>query len=82
MNLSRLKREFGKDMVFWGGGVDMQFTVNLGTLEQIREKVIEMMDTFKHSGGFIFAPVHNIQENVPPEKIVVIYDAAIRNKAY
>lgn len=82
MNPTRLKREFGKDMIFWGGGMDMQFTVNSGTLEQIEHRVMELMDIFKPGGGFVFAPVHNIQENVQPEKIIAIYDTAIRYRNY
>ncbi len=44
MDLSRLKKEFGKDMVFWGGGVDTQATLPLGTVEEVADEVREIVE--------------------------------------
>jgi Uroporphyrinogen-III decarboxylase len=78
MNPKRLKQEFGKHITFWGGGANMQHTVNKGTPEEIREEVSELIEVFSPGGGYVFNQVHNIQANVPPEKIMAIYDTALK----
>jgi uroporphyrinogen decarboxylase len=76
MDAVMLKREFGKDISFWGGGADMQQTVVNGTLEDIKDEVRRFIDIFSRDGGYVFTQVHNIQANVPPEKIMAIYETA------
>lgn len=73
-----LKKEYGKDIVFWGGGADMQFNVVNGTIDEIKSDVDRLINIFAPDGGFIFNPVHNIQANVTPEKILAIYDTALK----
>ena len=77
MDPMRLKKEFGKDLVFWGGGANMQQVVPNGTLEEIRNDTHRLVEIFAPGGGFVFTQVHNIQANVPPEKILAIYDTAL-----
>lgn len=77
MDPVKLKKEFGKYLTFWGGGANMQYTVNTGSIEQIKREVRELIDIFSPGGGFVFNQVHNIQANVPPEKIMAIYDTAL-----
>ena len=72
-----LKESFGKDIVFWGGGANMQGTVLNGSVEDIRREVRELIGIFSEGSGFVFNQVHNIQANVPPEKILAIYDTAL-----
>lgn len=76
MDPVRLKREFGKYITFWGGGANMQTFVNSADIPQIRSHVRELIEIFRPGGGFVFTQVHNIQANVPPEKILAIYDVA------
>ena len=76
MEPERLKKEFGNDLVFWGGGCDTQHTLPHGTLEDIEEEVKRNISIFAPGGGFVFAPVHNIQADIPPEKIVKLYESA------
>ena len=71
-----LKREFGKDIVFWGGGADMQFEALSGDQARLSDHVKRMIDVFAVDGGFIFAPTHNIQADISPETILTIYDTA------
>jgi uroporphyrinogen decarboxylase len=78
MDPVQLKKEFGKDIVFWGGAANMQFTVLNEPLEKIRRESEYLTEVFMKDGGFLFNPVHNIQSNVSPEKIIAIYDAALR----
>ncbi len=70
-----LKKEFGKDSTFWGGGIETVGTLNNGTPEQVRDQVFERLQVFSEGGGFVFNTVHNILPDVPPENIVSMYDA-------
>lgn len=81
MDPFRLKREFGKDLTFWGGGANMQYTVPSGSLETIRQEVRELIEIFSPGGGFVFNQVHNIQANVAPDKVLAIYDTALEYRA-
>lgn len=75
MDPAHLKKTYGKDLVFWGGGVDTQKTLPYGTPEQVREEVLRLCETFGRDGGFVFNTVHNIQANVPVENIVAMINA-------
>lgn len=75
MELSRLKREFGKDLVFWGGGCDTREILPYGTPEQIKKHVQENISIMNVGGGFVFQQVHNIMANVPPENIMAMFEA-------
>jgi len=70
-----LKKEFGQDVTFWGGGVETVGTLNAGTPEQIREQVMQRLEIFSKGGGFVFNTVHNILPDVPPQNIVAMFDA-------
>jgi uroporphyrinogen decarboxylase len=74
MDSAELKRDFGKDIVFWGGGVDTQRVLGTGTPQAVREEVKRRLDDFMPGGGFIFNTVHNIQGNVPAENMVAMWE--------
>jgi uroporphyrinogen decarboxylase len=76
MDPAVLKREFGKDLIFWGGGIDTQNVLPRGTPAEVREHVRKNVATFKVGGGFVFNSVHNIQADVPAENIAALFDAA------
>jgi uroporphyrinogen decarboxylase len=71
----QLKKDFGKDIVFWGGGVDTQDVLPNGTPEQIKDHVKQNIDALAPGGGFVFSTVHNIQAEVPPENIMAMLEA-------
>ncbi|MBV5314612.1 MAG: hypothetical protein JZU47_15030 [Prolixibacteraceae bacterium] len=75
MEAAHLKKTYGKNLVFWGGGIDTQKTLPYKTPEQVREEVLSLCDIFAKDGGFVFNTVHNIQANVPVENIVAMVDA-------
>jgi len=75
MDPVHLKKTYGKDLVFWGGGIDTQKTLPYSTPEKVREEVLRLCDIFAKDGGFVFNTVHNIQANVPVENIVAMVDA-------
>ena len=70
-----LKREFGQQITFWGGGIETVGTLNTGSAERIRDQVLERLEIFSKGGGFVFNTVHNILPDVPPENIVAMFDA-------
>ena len=70
-----LKKEFGQDCTFWGGGVETVGTLNNGTPEQVREQVLERLEIMSAGGGFVFNTVHNILPDVPPQNILAMFDA-------
>jgi uroporphyrinogen decarboxylase len=72
----RLKKDFGKDVTFWGGGCDTQKILPRGTPDQVRDHVRRNIDVFSPGGGFVFCSVHNMLAEVPPENIVAMYEAA------
>jgi len=70
-----LKREFGKDLTFWGGGVDTQKELPFGTPEEVRKQVLERCEIFGKDGGFVFNAIHVVQAKTPLENIVAMIDA-------
>lgn len=75
MDGALLKREFGRDLAFWGGGCDTQRVLGRGTPEEVRAEVQRRVEQFADGGGFVFCQVHNIQHDVPPENIMAMYEA-------
>ncbi len=75
MDPERLKREFGKDLVFWGGGIDTRNVLNRGSPADVRRQVLQRMEIFSPGGGFVFNTVHNILPDVPPENVVALFEA-------
>ena len=75
MDPARLKREFGNDVTFWGGGVDTRTVLNSGRPDEVRRQVLDRLEVFAPGGGFVFNTVHNILPDVPPANIVALYDA-------
>ncbi|MCU0479278.1 MAG: hypothetical protein MUE92_11155 [Chloroflexi bacterium] len=82
MATAALKRDFGRDLVFWGGGVDTQGVLGSGTPGQVRDEVRRRIGDLAPGGGFVFASVHNIQANVPPENAAAMWEAVERHGGY
>ena len=74
MEREGLKRNFGDELIFHGG-MDNQYTLPFGTVEQVRQEVVENLEILGKGGGYILAPCHNIQAISPPENIVALYEA-------
>jgi uroporphyrinogen decarboxylase len=73
MEREGLKRDFG-DQVIFHGGVDNQYTLAFGSVEEVREEVIANIQVLGEGGGYILAPCHNIQAVSPPENVVAMYE--------
>lgn len=75
MDTAELKREFGSELVFWGGGVDTQSAFDERfSPEDVRADVRRRLEDLMPGGGFVFNPVHNIQADVPPENIMAMWE--------
>ena len=77
-----LKEKYGDKICFWGGGCNTQNVLNLGTVEDVKRNVKELVDIFKPGGGFVFNQVHNIMGDIKPENIVAMLDTAYENSWY
>jgi len=75
MEPERLKREFGRDICFWGGGCDTRHVLPCATPAEVKRHVHERLEIFAPGGGFVFNTVHNILPEVPPQNIVAMYEA-------
>jgi hypothetical protein len=74
MNPERLKEKYGRQLVFWGGGVDTQKVLAFGTPDDVKKQVRDLCSVFSREGGFVFNTVHNIQANVPVENVAAMID--------
>jgi uroporphyrinogen decarboxylase len=71
---ARLKRDFGQHLSFWGA-VDTQHVLPFGTPTQVKAEVKRRIEDLAPGGGFVVAPVHHFQVDVPPENVVAMCEA-------
>jgi uroporphyrinogen decarboxylase len=76
MEPARLKAEFGDRLVFWGASLDCQRTLPFATAREVADEARAHLRIFAPGGGYVFAPVHNIQHAVPPENLIAMFEAA------
>jgi uroporphyrinogen decarboxylase len=76
-----LKLEFGRDLLFWGA-IDTQRVLPFGTPQEVRDEVRRRIDTLGPGGGYVLAPGHNIQSEVPPANVVAMFEAAAESGGY
>jgi len=76
MDPANLKKEFGKDIVFWGGSMDPREILNNKSPAEVKKEAIRRMEILAPDGGFVFNNIHNIMPDVPPENILAFYEAA------
>jgi uroporphyrinogen decarboxylase len=82
MDLKELKSTFGKDIVFWGGGIDTQEILNKGSVDDVRDEVKKNIEILAPGGGFIFSTVHNIQPDVPPQNFWAMWETLMQYGKY
>lgn len=71
----RLKKDFGKDITFWGGGIETQNVLPNATPQEIEDNIRSNIDALAPGGGFVFNTIHNIQAEVPPQNIIAMVEA-------
>jgi uroporphyrinogen decarboxylase len=82
MDLPRLKKEFGQDLCFWGAGIDVQQVLYNASLEEIEQEVRRNIEIMAPGGGYVFAPTHNIQPDVSPDRLDKVYETALKYQQY
>ena len=70
----RLKREFGRDLAFWGG-LDNQRVLSFGTPQEVRDEVRRRIDDLAPGGGYVLTPRWAVRPEVPPENLCAVYEA-------
>ena len=74
MNTKELKKEFGEELCFWGG-IDTQRILPYGSPDEVKDEVKRRIEDLAPGGGYLLASCHNIQADVPPENIMVMWEA-------
>ncbi|MEN6605584.1 MAG: uroporphyrinogen decarboxylase family protein, partial [Bryobacteraceae bacterium] len=69
------KEKYGRDIIFWGGGVDTQSTLPFGTPDEVCEQVKRRVEVFAPGGGFVFNTVHNVQARTPVQNFAAMIEA-------
>ena len=77
MDTALLKKEFGKDLCFWGG-IDAQKILSQGTPEEVEREVKRVIQDLSPGGGYLFAPSHDVQTFTPPENVIVLYESGLK----
>jgi uroporphyrinogen decarboxylase len=72
MDTQRLKAEFGDRLSFMGA-IDTQHVLPFGTPDDVKREVERRIAHLGPGGGYILAPVHNVQADVPPENLIAMY---------
>ena len=75
MEAAGLKRDFGGDICFWGGGCDTKSVLPHATPAEVKDHVKQRLEILMPGGGFVFNTVHNILPDVPPRNIVAMFEA-------
>ncbi|MCL5270222.1 MAG: uroporphyrinogen decarboxylase, partial [bacterium] len=78
-DIAKVKREFGKDLSFWGG-ISTQRLLPFATPAEIRRKIGETLAIMRPHGGYILAPTHALPGDIPAENIVAMIEA-FKNQA-
>ena len=76
MDPARIKRDFGDQITFWGGGCDTHATLSYGTVSQVREDVRRRVQILAPGGGFVFNQIHNVLGDIRPENVLAMIEAA------
>lgn len=74
MSPERLKVDYGGRLAFHGG-IDMQNLLPRGTSEQVAAEARRYCEIFREGGGYILAPAHLFQPDVPPENVLAVYSS-------
>jgi len=76
-----IKREYGKDLAFWGG-VGTQTTMPFGTAAEVRQAVGDLIGNVGADGGLLVAPTHLVEPEVPWENILAFFEAVDKYGVY
>jgi uroporphyrinogen decarboxylase len=81
MDTRRLKAEFGESISFWGA-IDTQHVLPYGSMKEVQDEVRQRLSDLGPGGGYVVAPVHNVQADVPAENVIAMYQSARESGRY
>ena len=73
-NLKEMKRQYGKDVTFYGGISTQQF-LPFATPEEVKRKVQEVTEVLGKNGGYILAPTHSVTADIPVENVMAMIES-------
>jgi uroporphyrinogen decarboxylase len=73
MDLVKLKREYGKDLVF-DGTIGTQTTMPFGSPDDVRNRVREAKKEYGYDGALIISPTHVLEPEVPVENVLAFFE--------
>lgn len=76
MDPCKLVKTYGKDLIFWGGGLDTQSLKPEDTVQDVLDRASALLDVFSTNGNYVFTQIHNFQANTSPEIIRAFYTMA------
>jgi uroporphyrinogen decarboxylase len=82
MEPAELKREYGRDIAFWGAGCDSQSVLPYGTPQQVEDEARRRLDELMPGGGYVFASIHNILPDVPVDNVLALFRTAREYGSY
>lgn len=65
-----------KRIALWGGGVNSQHTLPLGSVADVEHEAAEVVRYLAQDGGYVFCNIHNLVAEIPPQKVIALYRAA------
>lgn len=74
MDVDRIKREYGKHLVF-DGTIGTQSTMPFGTPQEVRERVREVKERYGFDGALIISPTHVLEPEVPVDNVLAFFEA-------
>ena len=74
MEIQKLKDAFGNKLTFHGA-IDTQSLLPYGSPADVKNEVKKVIEILGKNGGYIAAPAHNVQADVPIENIIALSEA-------
>ncbi len=81
MDPARIKQQYGDHLAFWGS-VSVQRTMPWGSPDEVRAEVRERIETVGRGGGFVLAPAHVLEPEVPWGNVMAFVEAAREYGSY
>jgi len=81
MDINGLKSNFGSRLVFHGA-IDIQHLLPNGTEDEVRQHVRQTISCLGRDGGYILAPTHALQVDIPLRNILAMYEEAQGRKIH
>ena len=76
MEPETLKTNYG-ERICLHGGIDTQYLLPRGTPDEVRDEVRGRLEILGEGGGFIMAPCHVLQIDVPTDNILAMSETGL-----